>query len=534
MRTFESPSQCVAFGWPWHGPIKRGLDGVYSVWQVHLPTGRKVKVLGHAGGDTLRFDIGCPDVVSEAVAAEGGAWWGRAILRYSAAAFEDLSGYQVATYGAGVVYPYNGFPLYRAPVDEEPGVVFFVNVLVRLGMLSITARYQGRTISATRPLTAAELGQGSGQPEFAADNRSFGDSDPVCRMISDAEPGRYFSALLDVKDSTVLLGIIGYTSASNTVIANRPLGTQKNGPGDYAALVEVELTAPFFEVDADPLLGVVVRLLDDRRAATGDPTLTLTNETVGALQTRTETWTQSAFLVTAWYSADGAVVRAQCDRTQESKRTHEIRGLSGEIEEVIAARKTTVTMRRAGIAFDAVELYENIQVTQTNGASLRVIRTIKQTDEPDDVADSGELVTTNISWPDPLPVFGPGVHRVATVVAYEYGANWGGGSILPYQDLRAVWVCALSNKLAGICTAQEPYAYADGAGSYLTQCHYRPAAHPIGIDGRNLRTTEVHPIEGITRWYRSFYYFGAGATGSYNPVTSEVLRGSAINRESWV
>lgn len=534
MRTFESPSQCVAFGWPWHGPIKRGLDGVFSVWQVHLPTGRKVKVLGFSGNSTLKFDIGRPDIESEAITAEGGAWWGRAILRYFQVQLEDLSGSQQTTYGAGQLYPFNGFPLYRAPVDDEPGVVFFANILVKDGTLSITASYQGRTISVSRPITSAEIGQGGGQPEYAADDRNYAGSDPTARMITDAEPGRYFSALLDVKGSTALLGIVGYTSASNTAAANRPLGTKKYGPADYAALVEVELTAPFFEVDGDPLLGVVVRLLDDRSAALGNPVLSLTEETIGALQTRIETWTQSAFLVTAWYSADGAVVRAQCDREQASKRTHEIKGVSGEIEEVIAERKTTVTMRRAGIAFDAVELCESIQVTQTNGATLRVIRTIKQTDEPDDVADSGDRSTTGVSWPDPLPVFGPGVHRVNTVVAYEYGYDFSGISILPYQDLRAVWVCALSNKLAGICNAQEPYAYAEGAASYLTQCHYRPAAHPAGIDERSLRTTEVHQAGGVTHWDRSFYYFGAGATGSYNPVTSEVLRGSAVNPESWV
>ncbi|WP_405120750.1 hypothetical protein [Pseudomonas leptonychotis] len=527
--SFESPSQCVAVGWPWHGPIKR-TGAEYS---VQLPAGRSVQIKDFGSVDTVLWDIGKPDLVSEAVALAGGAWWGKAILRYGAAAYEDLAGAQFFYYGSSRL-KLDGVPLYRAPYDEELGRVFVCSMLLQSGALHVAAAYEGRQINVVVPLTDAQLGQGAGQPELAASNGSFASSDSTMRMITDTEPGQYFSAILDAKGCKVLLGVIARTSTLNTVIAPSQPATSKYGPATYAALLEVELVADFFEDNGVP--GVIVRLVEDRRSALGDPSLTLDDETIEGLRTRIETWTQTSYLVTAWYTSSGAVASIRCSRVQESKFTRELRTEAGlPVEEQVAQRTTTLKMERGGFEFDEVVLLDRLQVVQTDGATLRVIRTIELTDEPDDIADSGVFSTTGVSWPDPPAVYGPGVHRVDTAVTYIYlVGGLGSESLIPEQDLRAVWVCGLSNKLGGICTAVEPYDYEPGAASYVTQCHYRPAAHPSGIDGRSLRASEVHLGAGATRFTRSFYYFAAGATGSYNPVTGDVLRGNAINRESWV
>lgn len=527
--SYESPSQCVAVGWPWHGPIKLAA----GEYKVALPTGRQVAVAEFGGIDTLLWDIGRPDIASEAIAAEGGAWWGKAILRYASAVYEDRADYQVAAYGADRL-KHSGVPLYRPPVADQPGRVFMCSMLIKFGMLQITAKYQGRTIVATRAVTPDQLGQGEGQPAFAAHDGSFASDAATRLMITDAEPGRYFSSILDVKDCKVLLGITGYTSANNTVAASPPPATAKHGPRTYCALVEVELTADFF--DSDGASGIAIRLIEDRRSALGDPSFSESDETANGVRTRLQTWVQTRYLVTAWYAPGGGIVSVRCSRTQESKHTREIRTDGGtQVDECNAQRTTALKMYRAGIQFDEVELLERLQVVQRGGTSLRVIRTIQLTDDDDDVADSGDLPTTNVSWPEPLAVYGPGLHGVATSVAYIYTLDGAGQqNLLREQDLRAVWVCALSNKLGGVITAVEPYDYEPGAASYITRCHYRPAAHPHGVDVRSLRTQEPHSGDGATRFTRSFFYFNAGATGSYNPVTGEVLRGSANRRESWV
>ena len=528
--SYESPSQCVAAGWPWHGPITWAGGGLHK---VTLPTGREVAIAAFGGSDTLLWDIGRPDIASETIADAGGAWWGKAILRYTAAAYEDLADYQVAAYGANRL-KHNGLPLYRPPLADQPGRVFICSMVIQFGMLQITAKHQGRTIVATRAVTPDQLGQGEGQPAFAAHDGSFASGYASPMMITDAEPGRYFSSILDVKDCKVLLGITGYTSANNTGEAAPPPATGKHGPRTYCALVEIELTADFF--DSDGASGIAIRLIEDRRSALGDPSFSQSDETANGVRTRLQTWVQTRYLVTAWYAQGGGIVSVRCSRTQESKHTREIRTDGGtQVEECNAQRTTALKMYRAGIQFDEVDLLERLQVVHTDGTSLQVIRTIQLTDDDDDVADSGDLPTTNVSWPEPLAVYGPGLHGVATSVAYIYTLDGAAQqNLLREQDLRAVWVCALSNKLGGICTAVEPYDYEPGAASYITHCHYRPAAHPHGVDARNLRSQEPHPGDGGTRFTRSFYYFNAGATGSYNPVTGEVLRGSANLRQSWV
>lgn len=527
--SIESPSHCVAAGWPWHGPIKKESNQ----YNVILPTGRRVPVTEFGSVDTLLWDIGRPDIYSEAITEAGGAWRGKAILRYGAARYEDRAGYQVFCYGAGELLK-AGVPMYRAPFGDDPGRVFVCAVLIQYGRLQVTASYDGRVISASLDITSAQIGQEAGQPEFAADNGSFANSTPGYSMITDAEPGRYFSAILDAQGCKVLLGLIGYTSDNNTISVAPPPATSKNGPATYAALVEVELTVEFF--DTDGAAGVIVRLIEDRRSALGNPVMSLSDETVGGVRTQLKTWAQTGFLVTAWYAQGGSVVTVRGSRTQESKHTREIRQDGGvQVEEQNAQRKTTISMTRAGILFDEAELLERLQVMQTEGSSLRVIRTVQLTDEPDDIADSGDVATTGVSWPDLPAVYGPGLHRVATSVAYIYNLSGvGSQSLIREQDLRAVWVCALSNKLGGICTAIEPYDYEPGAASYITHFQYRPAAHPHGVDARSLRAQEPHSGDGSTRFTRSFYYFNAGATGSYNPVTGDVLRGNALSRESWV
>lgn len=527
--SYESPSQCVAIGWPWHGPIKWAA----GEYKVALPTGRQVAVATFGGIDTLLWDIGRPDVASEAIAIEGGAWWGKAILRYSSAVYEDFAEYQKAAYGANHL-KHNGVPLYRPPVADQPGRAFICMMVIRSGMLQIEAKYQGRTISAAVAVTPDQLGQGVGQPPFAAHDGSYASGYGAQSMITDTEPGRYFSSILDARGCKVLLGIAGYTSSSNATTVSSPPATDKFGPRSYCALVEVELTADFF--DSDGASGIAIRLIEDRRSALGDPSFSESDETANGVRTRLQTWVQTRYLVTAWYAQGGGIVSVRCSRTQESKHTREIRTDGGtQVEECNAQRTTALKMYRAGIQFDEVDLLERLQVVHTGGTSLRVIRTIQLTDDDDDVADSGDLSTTNVSWPEPLAVYGPGLHGVATSVAYIYTIDGAGQqNLLREQDLRAVWVCALSNKLGGICTAVEPYDYEPGAASYITHCHYRPAAHPHGVDARNLRSQEPHPGDGGTRFTRSFYYFNAGATGSYNPVTGEVLRGSANRRQSWV
>ncbi len=520
--------EVVAYGWPWHGRIRRDVNVAQPV--VELPNGRTFNC-DYGGSFTYLYDAGKADIQSDAIEALGGAWWGKAILRD----FNPQG--TLLTWGGGLRDRLNdgnanlfGIPLVM-PGYETP---WFVRLTLDGLTLAVAMRIGTAEHAVSIPVTLDSLGQGAGQPSFYA-LQAASSTNPQFYLVNDAFPGSRRLDLLDFRQNKMLFGVVVRSSIAapsyNSVYERTP-GTVNDGwPTFYAGLVEIEIGP---DAVANPAQAITIRTLEDRATALGSPLREQRDEPNGIIRDYLDRWTQVRGLVTAWY--DGEAVRtARFDRMQECtlRRWIETNGAQA-IEYQTRTRVTELRLVSGNTVVDELRLAEILEEIQS-GPQLQVVRTVQVSSQQDDVTDSGPFTGT-AAFGGPFTCFPPGLHGVNTVVAYIYSE--GGGNRLREQDIRMIWLLPYSNQLGCLAYTQEPYDYPAGSDSMPVQIVLGPCLGPAGVIGSTWSVAETHYRGEIPdqQFYRGFFHtpLSMYMRGSYNPVTGQLARNERARLYSWV
>ncbi|MGE8501693.1 MAG: hypothetical protein ACN6P1_05585 [Pseudomonas sp.] len=554
MRAPFDENPIIACGWPWHGLVEQNSLGQY---QVTLPNGM---VRGLQGGqlspsaNSHLFDMGLPDVPDEELEAAGGAWWGRAVLRSDYRPPHD-SGYfgntlpEVRYGGVGrgggedysaILLP--GAPLVLTPDEGEPYRVF---ARVRLAgtTLRVSVRRDDAWVTVERTVSAAGVGQGTGQPACAG--YAFPTvSAPQSAVIDDANPGAMRCWVRDFTRNRILLGVHCLASTAAPA-ATPPLGTgstlsANNWPWNFwplLGLLEVEVLPGILDA---PVPGdyVVLRVLEDRRAALGDPQYAISDVNLGGGDRQYEaSWTQTGALLTGFYDQSGVLQTVRLNRVQTST-LHRRRIPEGEgtYRQQDTGRTTALELiDTSGAVVDAFTLTERMTETE-RGTTVRVVRRVSATGQDDDVVDSGEITGT-ATWASVLDVYPPGYHYYVPVLAQIYTVD--GVQIIAQQDIRVLYALPHGNRAAGLAFTREPFAHSTSAPVFIQ-------LRPMALQGAatlplvEYTLTKSNPAQTILRGL--FYFGGNNLTGpsvigvSYNPATGQVARKSPAQsvQPTWI
>ena len=538
----------LACGWPWHGPVRRasgGGSGGGMPWEIQLPNG---SVYSFSSNQFVQsqvshlFDMGLPDVPDAELEAAGGAWWGRALLRSEIPSPVDTNATQTDDlprlwYGRGLLNADGnlgyiiGAPLVIQPTDPElPAFRVFCRVSLRGNTLRVSVRHNGATINVVRPLTLAQQGQGAGQPiALAYGVTNIPTSGYRAAEINGTSPGFYRGWVRDFTQNRVLLGVMAYPDtnapAGVSLLSTASTRVAASWPWNFFplfGLLEVEILPSMFEGgSADD--AVVVRLIEDRAAAMGNPVYEFEDYPLpGSGRQYLARWTQTGALLNAFYDRAGALKTVRMNRVQQStlhRRT--INDDFTSYQQQDTGRSTTFDLVGVtGSVVDTFTIAEQLTEIQ-RGSSLQVIRSVTATGEPDDIVDSG-LVTGTVTWAAPLPVAMPGAHFWVPVLAQIY--NVLGSPIIPPQDIRVAWCLPYGNRMGGIVHTRELY---DTTLPATVNIKHRPLAGPTGTVGGHVSAARVRESE---QNIRSLWFFDAEPRAAFNPATDEFARGTV----TWV
>ena len=484
--------------------------------------------------------MGLPDIPSPELEAEGGAWWGRALLRGGIPGPHSQSGMY------GIDLPFLGYgglpgavwgaPLVIQPEDEDlPAFRVFCRAFIRSGALHLSVLHGRQVHNVVRPLSLQEIGQGAGQPEVAAYGVTpQGVFTPF--RITDAYQGRFSAFVRDFSRNRLLLGIVAMADLG-APSAQPPLSSvSTDSAGAWAdsifplmGLVEVEVLPSMFVEGAAPENAIVVRLLEDRRSAIGQPVFDTEDIALPVWGRQYfARWTQTSGLLNAFYGADGAVQTIRYSRTQEvtlHRRQIEAEAGSFYRQQDMTRETTLQILGVGGQRDDEFILFESLTEIE-RGPKLQVIRTVSATGEDDDVQDSGEVVAAAI-WAEPLDVYMPGFHMFAPCIAQLYRA--GGVDLIEPQDIRVAWIVAYGNRMGCLAFTREPYTTT--AGNPIT-VRMRKIATPRGLIDDELVSVELKPTGFLN--VRSLFLFPAFLNGAYNPVTGGYARARRGPRSMWI
>lgn len=542
----EVPAAC---GWPWHGLVTR--DSVNDLWNIALPNGGAYSFQSgrfYPSPNSFLFDMGLPDIPSPELEAAGGAWWGRAILRGGIQGPHTLEGGYRAdlpalSYGRGLSPEIGvsrslwGAPLVMQPVDpENPTFRVFCRAFMRSGTLHVSVLHGTQEYTIVRSLAPADIGQGAGQPEAAAHGQLPPNAIYFDGQVTDEYPGTYKAFVRDIYANRLLLGVVAIADAgapgSQPPLSAASTQVAGNWPASIFplfGLLEVEILPQLFDEGVNPDDAVVVRVLEDRNSALGEPLFETEDIPLpGGGRQYFARWTQALGLLNAFYDQAGEVQTIRYSRVQES--TLHRRRLEGEGGTLYWQQDTgrTTTLQLFGVdggQVDEFTLSENLAEIN-RGSTVRVIRTVTATGDADDVQDSGE-VTGTPSWAAALDVYMPGFHMFAPCIAHLY--RIGGVDIIQPQDIRVAWIVAYGNRMGCLAFTREPYTTTVGNP---VQIHMRRIATPGGVVDGVLSAVESKPA-GFPN-VRSLFLFTGYLNGAYNPVTGEHARGVSGSIPTWV
>ncbi|WP_395505942.1 hypothetical protein [Ectopseudomonas hydrolytica] len=514
-----------ACGWPWHGLVisRRTAAGGLLPPEIRLPNGATMALpyFRHEWGVTWLFDMGLPDVPDPAVAAMGGAWWGRAIMR---------NGYCWS--GARAASP--GFPSFDQIIPlwwpaEESGQQPKLRKIEYIGAVSSSLRISwidgGVYRSLARNFTPADIGQGVSEAQCAAK-----DVNGNWRLVGASNDYSVTLLFLGAHANRLLFGVRLRAATSATTLPEPP-GTARGSSSDSGApeclfgLVEVVVDDELFGPDGDPDTHIQLTVLENRQTALGNPTYSLSDVTApgGVNRTRVETTEQLSALLTAWYDKAGNVRTTRYNRQQVA--TFDYVSASVNDRHWNVTRSTNIELLYNAAVVDQRSLGERLEIDQAD-ATLTVARTISETGIEDDLAHwEGAYSGGSGIVPNPLPVFRAGQGLVMGVVAYILTLPVH-GNVLREQDVRLIWLVAHSNNVSSLCRSREPYDYPAGTDVMDVEAYSGPAIGPAGVVPSVMTRTIVRSRSVRGAYYRSFFSHAGvwWVIGAGNPATGEIAR----------
>lgn len=538
--------QLVAWGWPWHGLGRTTTSSYEATITTASDQEINVPLLNNNRRWTYLFDAGLPDISDPAVEAEGGEWWGRAILR-------AVDGLAVNfCWGAGMYSDFNGIntsdnfypPLWWRPDPEDPDPIFEPVQMVfsysgsassytlRLSRLGRFINGGDGSDEASIVVSVSDMQQASG-PTFAAKDLN---QSPLWWQVT---PGQYTGMALEfhklgIWENRILLGLVWRVSESS----GRPLlphppattpgdsGSSPSGaPVAYSGLIELVAGPVMLDPDGDYSAALSINVVESLTTASGDAqhTYTDTTDPVSGARNVFDERVESGGLLTAWYDGEGVIRTARYNRTQTA--TYEQTDLLPELPDkynTIRTRRTELDLLFGATMVDSRFLEEKLEIFNESPTRWGGRSTIKETGQTDDVSD---FTDGGYDEPEVNPTFMVGSHLAMGSLAQIVGDGFG-NNLLDYQDIRLVWIAPSSNNVCSLSRSREPYDYADGQESMTVNVSSGPAVGPLGAVGGVVSHAITRPKTTPGNFWRGFFS-NAGrkwvwATG--NPVTGQVVR----------
>lgn len=522
----EPEDNITTFGWPWHGRVLMQGESPNFTYTVELPGGKTrqfplFSAIEQRGRTTL-FDKGRPDIPDPELAEQGGAWWGRAILRGELFTYAD-AGYVSDGSGSYESSELPGIPLWWEG-DDLDQLPLFMSVMPSGNTLSFGWLIDGVAYNQYTSYTPAELDQTIGQPRCAV----YSGSGLSWRELPANAGGSISLVMLGCYQNRILFGVV-LTSSTGDLLTLPPSSGESSSasgpPLPYYGLVELRVDADVRDPDALHSQAFHMTVIENRSSALGHPLQTLSDVSNPEEETRSysEVWVQTSGLLTAWYDPNGVIRSARYSREQKATLEHAGDGLNYHWD---TSRSTKLKLHYSGGGVvDERELTEQLTITALDG-HLDIVRRVTATDAEDDVSeyhDSQYAQTYNL---EPDKTFLPGLHLVMGAVAYVVPVNWQ-NNVLELQDIHQLWLVAHGNNVASICSSREPYDYAEGAASMNVQVYSGRAVGPLGPVGGPMTATINRPKTSLpSRYYRGLLSeFGAPwLRGAGNPATGEIAR----------
>lgn len=550
--------EIVAFGWPWHGLVKIGQDVqvVQSNGSVKTLVGVNPNNFYLGRNATWVFDRGRPDVADPIIEAEGGAWWGRAIMRdglfWTGATWETFANGKPSSKRQD----FSGFPLWWEDAPDAPTERAVVYIYGSSNGAVLAADIVSHQRLVTRTFTLNALGQGLDQPPVAALRGQHGSDwalagiDPGDMVVNGEFCGAHQNRLL------FLLYAQALSSASSIptprALSATSLGHTPQAPVDPprapCGLIEVEIDRGLFGSDWDANAHLSVRVVEDRKQALGNPRHnryqgghTLPGDT---LATVTEEVSETSALLTAWYDPAGNIRTARFNRVQRVATTDRRLTQNGAFvgNYMTYSNHAKLELSYDGLVVDSRILNETIE-RNAGATSYSFTRIISATGEEDDVAifSDDRYRGTGGAVPEVNAERAGGNLSFAT---YAYILQLEGVDVLRKQDIRMLHMTRHSNNVASICTSSEPYDYPSGGASYSVQAVSGPAIGPNGPAGGTMSATLTKRRTSWPTWSRSFFSLDTRrwSAGAGNPITGQFVRavdhydGSSVEGSSltWV
>lgn len=506
-----------AWGWPWHQVVKQPLGATEGY--LTLADTTTVPVQSVSGYEsTLLWDIGAtaPET-SAAIAALGGEWWGKAVVRIKSA--------QDCRYGGGLAL--NSLPLWIPPVDETPPVPFFAFAQVdpdfeRNHFLRWSYLEDGAWPAVVTPLSLADIGQPEGSPDclvFSGNTSTMG------------SPSEYSTVVLDTWRNKVLLGILGVNRTG--LVVNRPGGTSPPGSDGLAPSNWSRQYLGLAEVVATSKTVATWTLLEDRATALGNPEIEELDAGTADNRTYSNEMNITGALLNAWYRPDGTVQTSRYHRHDLSTYRYAPDPLASDVMVLASQITTTITLLDlAGSEADALELTKRVD-RRTGPGLFDYTSTITRGEEEPSVAHYADTVST-APVEDPFVPTRPGDTQMLLNMLGQQ-VNIGGVQVLPTQGYRQCWIARGSNKAASICFSFEDSPYDEGEASTLL-IDSGPCVTPTGVDTARTAITVTNPAPALPELRRYGFFVPPAylfTLASFNPVTGALARNDHENYSTW-
>lgn len=542
--------ELIAWGWPWHGLARTTITGSGYETTITAATAEVIEVPRFIDDWrwTYIFDAGLPDVPDPAVEAEGGAWWGRAILRAKDGLAEQWawgSGWYAIDFGSGFEPGNFRLPLWWEPEEGEPveplQVVFQYSGsgsshTLRLSRLGRFINGGDGSAEASLVVSVSDLQQASG-PVFAAKTLS---ESPTWRQVT---PGEYEGMGLEfhnlgIWENKILLGLIWRVS----IINGRPVlphpimtspGSGGSSPGGapvaYSGLIELVVDPVMLDPAGDYSDALSINVVESLTTALGNAQHNYSDETdPDDARTVIDERIETSGLLTAWYDSSGTIRTARYNRTQLATFVETVvSGISEKNQTRI--RRTELDLLFGGTVVDSRFLQEEFQIINESPTRWTVRNTISETGKDDDITESEDVGYDSTSI---YPTYTVGSHLAVGTPAQIYSDGLV-DNVLDYQDVRLLWIAPSSNNVASLSRSQEPYDYPEDQDYMMVSVYSGPAVGPLGVVGSPVSREITRGKTSPGNFWRGFFSTvgqkWVWATG--NPVTGAVVRANSYYDE---